>query len=102
MSYNPIVYPGLQGVYVSSSYVASSATLILAKAEGGAFSVFMPMEPSVGQYFTVKKMDASSNAVTVDGKGPKIDGAPTQLLIGQFDGMTVVWTGIEWVIAAIF
>jgi len=45
------------------------------------------------------KIDASANAVVIDGAGAEtIDGAATQTLIAQYDSLHVVSSGAEWFI----
>jgi len=47
---------------------------------------------------TIKKTDASANAVTVDGNGAEtIDGSTTVSLAAQWDFITVVSNGTNWI-----
>ena len=47
--------------------------------------------------YQIKKIDASGNAVTIDGNGAEtIDGAATQTLGAQYDSMTVFCDGTGW------
>ncbi|HSC14498.1 MAG TPA: hypothetical protein VLI71_05235, partial [Gammaproteobacteria bacterium] len=50
---------------------------------------------------TVKKIDATANAVTIDGDGAEtIDGAATQSLPAQWNAKTVQSNGVAWFIIA--
>jgi len=46
---------------------------------------------------TIKKIDASANAVTVDGSGSEtIDDAATVALSSQYDSVSIMSDGTEW------
>jgi len=72
--------------------------LILADATAGAIT--LTLESAVGadgRRHTIKKIDASANAVTIDGAGAEtIDGALTQSLLAQYDSLTVISDGANW------
>lgn len=72
--------------------------LILADASGGAFTVNLPsVITSEGRKFVVKKIDASANAITLDGNSSDtIDGAATRSLPTQYDALTFLSDGVEW------
>lgn len=75
-----------------------SVSVILADATSGAVAVTLP-DPLAwaGKWLTVKKTDASANAVTVTGGvGVLIDGAGTQSIAYQYDAITVVSDGTNW------
>lgn len=78
--------------------IASTDGLVLVDATAGAVTMTLPLAASVpGRVFAVKKVDASGNAVTVDGNGSEtIDGATTQALSAQYDVLTVASDGTEW------
>lgn len=75
--------------------------LILADATAGAITVNLPaVATSAGRVLAVKKIDASGNAVTLDGNAAEtIDGAATQALTAQYDALTVFCDGATWWIA---
>lgn len=87
---------------VSSKSAAYTITVgddvVLVDATTGAITVTLPKAgPYVGISFTVKKIDASANAVTVDGDGAEtIDGAANTPLAAQWDRVTVVSNGTAW------
>lgn len=71
---------------------------ILANAAGGAITVNLPLLAGhLGMVLTIKKMDASVNAVTIDGSGAEtIDGAATQALTVQYQTFTLLAGPTEW------
>jgi len=84
-----------------TTYTATLADdVILCDASGGAFSVFLPLAADqTGKIFHIKKIDASGNAVTVDGNGSEtIDDATTQAIVSQYDSMMVVSNSSAWFI----
>ncbi len=72
--------------------------VILGNATGGAFAVTLPKASLFeGRRFTAKKIDASANAVTLDGDGSEtIDGAANVALAAQWDKVTVLSDGTNW------
>ena len=52
-----------------------------------------------GKRLTVKKIDSTANALTVDGNGSEtIDGATTAVITGQYDSICLMSSGTEWFI----
>lgn len=84
----------------STTYTAKVNEFVLSDASGGAFTVTLPTAASAsGKEVTVKKIDSSGNAVTVDGDGSEtIDGALTATLSSQWDSVVVVSNGSNWFI----
>jgi parallel beta-helix repeat protein len=77
--------------------------VILADASSGAFTLTLPSAASVGagQEYTIKKIDGSTNAITIDPNGTEtIDGAATYSLASQWKYVTIVSDGANWVITA--
>lgn len=72
--------------------------IVLADANGGAITVNLPASASnTHKTYTIKKIDSSGNAVTLDGNGSEtIDGSTTHALSGQYDSVTIVCDGTEW------
>ena len=51
-----------------------------------------------GFQVTVKKSDSSSNDVTVEADGSDtINDEATYVLVEQYEGITLIWTGAEWI-----
>lgn len=74
--------------------------IILANAAAGPITVTLPKAGAFkGRQFIIKKVDASANAVTVDGNGAEtIDGAATQAISTQWEALLIVSDGAGWVI----
>jgi hypothetical protein len=74
---------------------------IFADATGGVFTVTLPNATFFpGIIFTVKKVDASANAVTVAGGGLNIDGVANKSLPAQYNSITVQSDGANWQVIA--
>jgi hypothetical protein len=69
-------------------------------ASGGAKTITLPTAASAKfRVYTIKKIDSSGNAVTVDAAGAEtIDGALTKVLAAQWEKVTVESTGTSWLI----
>lgn len=78
--------------------VLDTDQLLLADAVGGAITLTLPAAATyAGRQFRIKKIDATLNAVTVDGNGAEtIDGAASVVLSLQHETVTVVCDGTEW------
>lgn len=52
-----------------------------------------------GLVYVVKKVDSSGNTVTIDGNGSEtIDGATTKVLSAQYDTVSIVCDGSNWLV----
>lgn len=76
--------------------------LVNVDATGGAVTITLyAAANNTGKIVTVKKIDSGSNAVTVDGNAAEtIDGAATVSLADQYDSVSLVSDGTNWVKAA--
>jgi hypothetical protein len=84
---------------VTAAYLAVLADgFIRADATAGAFSVTLPPAAQVpGKRYTIKKVDATANAVTVDANGAElIDGALTKVLAAAYASVTIQSNGVSW------
>jgi len=82
--------------------VPTGVTMVKADASGGAFTVTLPdaAGDNADRVIIIKKIDATANAVTVDGDGADtIDGATTNIISVQNASITVVSDGSNWCIA---
>jgi len=72
--------------------------VVLADATGGAFDVDLPAAAGCkGWLETIKKIDSSANAVTVDPDGVEtIDADTTLILDSQYSSAQIVCDGTEW------
>jgi hypothetical protein len=75
-----------------------SDSVITGDATGGAFSITLPTAVGItGRLYTIKKIDASVNAVTVATTSSQtIDGATTKALTLQHSAITVQSNGSNW------
>ncbi len=72
---------------------------LLVDATAGAVMITLPAaSDSAHRVMSFKKVDASGNAVTIDAGTDTIDGAGTQVLAAQYDGLTIQSDGTEWFI----
>lgn len=87
----------------TSAYtIVATDSNILADATGGAFQVTLPTAVGIiGREYTVKKTDASANAVTVGTTSSQtIDGSTTYALSLQYRYLKVVSDGANWQVIA--
>lgn len=87
----------------TANYTATAADrTILVDATGGARTITLPaVATHAGQEYVIKKIDATANAVTIDGDGSDtIDGAATLVLAAQWDGATIQNDGSAWYVLA--
>jgi len=82
----------------TGTYVATSSDSIILASAGSAFTVTLPTAVgAMGQIYTVKKTDISTNVVTVATTSSQtIDGNPTTLLPFQYDFISIVSDGTNW------
>lgn len=88
----------------TANYTATATDhTILVDATAGVVTITLPAAAaSVGREYAIKKIDASANAVTIDGNGAElIDGAATQSLATQWKSMIIQCNGTAWFILAI-
>lgn len=71
-------------------------------ATGGAGGITLTLPSAVGRsgaIFDIVKVDAGAGAVTVDGNGAEtINGATTYSLSNQWDSVTIISDGTNWVV----
>jgi hypothetical protein len=71
---------------------------VLCDATSGAITINLPAaSTATRRIYNVKKIDASANAVTIDGNGAEtIDGAATKAIATQWQSFTVQSNGTAW------
>lgn len=80
----------------SSNFDAGSQTVILVNAGAGPVTITLPaVGTHVGKYYYIKKIDSSSNAVTITGNGT-IDGETSIKLTLQYSYVMIFCDGDEW------
>ena len=82
----------------TSNYTASNGDCVLADASSGAITVTLP-SPSSNAIVNVKKIDSSTNAVTVEPNGSEtIDGSSSKTIDTQYESYTFISDGTNWYI----
>lgn len=84
---------------VSTTYtLLATDGLVECDATAGAFAVTLTAAASsLGRLVTIKKIDASANAITVTASGAEtIDGANTYALSTRYDAVTLHCDGVTW------
>jgi len=82
-------------VSVSANYTAKKGDIVLVDASGGAVTITLP-SPEKNTIVNVKKIDSSSNAVTVSGGGKNIDGQSSISISTQYESYTFICDGTNW------
>ena len=85
----------------TGAYTATTGDdVILCDSSGGIFTITLyTAVGNDGRTITIKKIDSSANAVTVDGDGTEtIDGALTKTLNYQYSAMKLISNGTSWFI----
>ncbi len=104
-SVNPLLRGVVEMVAKTTAYTLTDQDYFVAcDATGAAFTITLPAAALyAGKMFTIKKTDASANAVTIDGNGAEtIDGALTASLATQYRSKTLLSNGTTWHIIADF
>jgi len=93
---NNINYDNKRVVTISENHSAKYGEIILSDASAGAISVTLP-EPKKDMVVIVKKIDSSTNAVTILPNGSEtIDGGTSFSLANQNDYVRLVSDGTNW------
>jgi hypothetical protein len=85
----------------TSAYTAVAGDIVLANANGGAFTVTLPASPTTGCVVVVKKVDSSTNRVTI-ASTDLIDGSSSKVIYSQWGWITMVWSGTTWEIISAY
>jgi hypothetical protein len=87
-----------------STSTGNARTLFTCNATGGAFAANLPSASSAsGMVVAFKKMDVSTNAITITGNGGDlIDGANTYALSTQYQYVILSCDGTQWNILSSF
>src|SRR3990167_77648 len=87
------------GEYTVTS--SDDKVLLLCNASGGAFSVLLPAATGLTAGFsvTIKKIDSSSNAVTIDpSTSETVEDVSTWAIDTQYESVTITTDSVEWFI----
>jgi hypothetical protein len=81
----------------TSTYVADNEDCVI-NCTSGTFTVTLPTAVGIsGQYFIVK--NSGAGVITIDGDGSEtMDGASSKTLSVQYESMTFVSNGANWII----
>jgi len=82
-------------VTVISNYAAGNGDVVLVNASAGAVTITLPT-PQANAIVVVKKVDSSTNVVTIDGGGADIDGQPSIQMTTQYESYTLISDGSNW------
>lgn len=91
---------------VSDLVLGPSHAIVLADATAGIRTIYLPNPlANEGKTYTIKKMDASTNAIKVDSRTfsqdkANIDDVPNRFLTIQYSSITVVSAGGHWWVIA--
>lgn len=82
----------------TGTYVIDMTTDCVVNCTSGTFTVTLPTAVGIeGQYFVVK--NSGTGVITIDADGSEtIDGATGKTLSVQYESMTVVSNGSNWII----
>lgn len=89
---------------VTTTYTASIQDCVIeCDATSAIFTVTLPAASTIsGHIYFIKKIDSSANAITITPNGSdKIDGAGTYSLSTQYQLLTIVSDGTNWIIASV-
>ena len=82
--------------YIEADYVAINEPFIFADASNTAITIDL-QTPKGERMFNIKKVDSTSNFVTIDaGSGKTIDGSQTIDIVNQYDSITVYYDNSDW------
>lgn len=87
-------------ISTSTAITAGTSQIILADASSGAITITLPaISASDKRRYVIKKIDATSNAVTIDADGAEtIDGSLTLSISNLYDAVCIVPFGTGWFI----
>jgi len=87
-------------ITTGTTTLGATHDVVLCNAVGGAIIVNLPAAATnTGRAYTIKKIDASANTVTINGSGAEtIDGITPQVISFQWTSITIVCDGTGWYI----
>lgn len=88
-------------ISVSSDYNAKQGDIILADASSVSITITLPDPSKTRRHITVKKIDSSSNAITINPYDTEtIEGSSSYSLSSQYQYVTLTSDGSNWYIIA--
>ena len=84
----------------SNTTLDNNDYFVSADASSGSVTVTLPSASGIkGRVYHIKKVDSSSNNVTVDGNSAEtIDGSETRIITNQYDSISIISDGSNWLI----
>jgi hypothetical protein len=83
----------------TGAYTAAASEFVKADATAAGFTITLPSAPPSGSPVTVKKMDSTTNVVTVVGQGgATIDGDANAIIAGAETTVTFTYDGANWLV----
>jgi hypothetical protein len=87
----------LQRETTASLTLGAQDEIVYADATGGAITITLPDARRFWGYeYTIKRLNAGANLVTIDGDGALIDGGATFPIGTQYEAITVSSDGEAW------
>jgi hypothetical protein len=83
--------------YSSNTTLTNANSVVLVNAASAPVTITLPASVS-GKYFDIKKIDSSSNAVTINTTSGTIDGAASVSTSIQYNNITVIGDGTNFYI----
>jgi hypothetical protein len=82
----------------SNTTLDATHEIVSVDASGGARTITLPTAVGInGRCYTIRKLDSSGNAVTINGDGAEtINGSATKVLAAQYDFAEVCSNGTNW------
>ena len=81
----------------TASYTVTGVdSTIICDATNNSIAIFLPANPVVGHYVTIKKTDSTSHSITVDGNGKQIDGLSSVIISNQYVSYVLQYDGLVW------
>lgn len=81
----------------TSAYTLSTSDYtILGDATSAPFTLNLPASPESGRLYNIKKIDSTSNAVTISGNGKNIEGSSSLAVSDQWVNVCLQYDGTQW------
>jgi hypothetical protein len=84
--------------FISGTHTITGGTVFLCDGSGGAFTITLPAAASWTERIITVKRTSAAGTITVEGNGSEtVDGAANVALTAQYERVTVVSDGTNWV-----
>lgn len=83
----------------TTNYIMNSMdSVVFVDASAGPVEVTLPSNPELGRVCTVKRIDGTSNSISVNGNTKNIDESLIQTITAQYDSLAFIYNGSQWFI----